>query len=75
VAINNYRYGGSAGYSMFKDAKILYRSGKEIRELLIDYYTEKKQLPAKADGNWKLVPAAALATLEAEIAAAAATRR
>jgi 2',3'-cyclic-nucleotide 2'-phosphodiesterase/3'-nucleotidase len=75
LAINNYRSGGSAGYTMFRDAKILWRSGKEIRELLIDYYTEKKQLPAKADNNWHLVPSTAVATLEAEIAASAATRR
>lgn len=75
IAINNYRSGGSAGYTMFRDAKIVYRSGKEIRELLIDYYTAKKQLPEKADGNWQLLPANARSTIEAEIAAAAASRR
>ncbi len=75
IAMNNYRAGGSAGYTMFRDAKVLWRSGKEIRELLIEYFIAKKQLPAKADGNWHLVPAAALATLESEIAASAANRR
>ena len=75
LAINNYRSGGSAGYTMFKDAKILWRSGKEIRELLIEYFSAKKRLPVKADENWHLVPASAVSTLEAEIAASAATRR
>ncbi len=75
IAINNYRSGGSAGYTMFREARVVWRSGKEIRELLIDYFTAKKQLPAKADGNWHLVPATALATLKAEAAASGSNRR
>ena len=75
IAINNYRSGGSAGYTMFRDAKIVWRSGKEIRELLIEYYTAKKQLPTKADGNWHLVPVSALNTLEVEIVAGTGSRR
>ena len=56
LAVNNYRAGGSAGYTMFKGAKIVWRSPKEIRDLIIEYYTERKQLPARADGNWRIVP-------------------
>jgi len=56
LAVNNYRAGGSGGYGMFKDAKILWRSGEEIREMLIRYYTEKKVLPSTPDHNWKIIP-------------------
>jgi 2',3'-cyclic-nucleotide 2'-phosphodiesterase / 3'-nucleotidase len=66
IALNNYRAGGSGGYTMFRDAKVLYKSGTEIRDLIVDYYTERKALPAAADNNWRIVPEAARRTLEAE---------
>ena len=56
IAVNNYRAGGSAGYDMFRNANIVWRSGEEIRELIIGYYSEKKLLPAAADRNWRIVP-------------------
>jgi len=56
IAINNYRAGGSGGYDMFRDAKVLWRSSQDIRSLIISYYTERKALPAQADGNWRIVP-------------------
>ncbi len=59
LAVNNYRAGGSAGYTMFKGAKIVWRSPREIRDLIVEYYTERKQLPSKTDGNWRIEPAAA----------------
>jgi 2',3'-cyclic-nucleotide 2'-phosphodiesterase/3'-nucleotidase len=68
LAVNNYRAAGSAGYTMFRGAKIVWRSHREIRDLLIDYYMEKKTLPAKADDNWRIVPAAARAALAREAA-------
>lgn len=64
IAVNNYRAGGSAGYTMFKAGNVYYRSSEEIRELMIRYFSEKKTLPAQPDNNWKIVPAAAAATLE-----------
>ncbi len=64
IAVNNYRAGGSAGYTMFKAGTVYYRSSEEIRELMIRYFSEKKTLPAQPDNNWKIVPAAAAATLE-----------
>jgi len=67
VAVNNYRAGGSAGYSMFRGAKILWRSPDEIRDLVIQYYTEHKTLPAQPDNNWRVVPETALHTLEHEV--------
>jgi 2',3'-cyclic-nucleotide 2'-phosphodiesterase/3'-nucleotidase len=63
IALNSYRAAGSGGYEMFRDAKIAYRSGREIRDLLIEYYTEKKRLPEAADQNWRIVPPQALESL------------
>jgi 2',3'-cyclic-nucleotide 2'-phosphodiesterase/3'-nucleotidase len=66
IAVNNYRAAGSAGYTMFRDAKIVWRSGREIRDLMADYFIERKRLPDKADGNWRIVPARAVETLAAD---------
>lgn len=66
LAINNYRAGGSNGYTMFRNARVLWKSGDELREMIVDYYTEHKKLPAKADGNWRVVPEGARRVLEAE---------
>ncbi|MBM3784517.1 MAG: hypothetical protein FJW30_09175 [Acidobacteria bacterium] len=55
IAVNNYRYGGSAGYGMFSGAKILWQSNQPIRDLMVEYYTRKKTLPSAADGNWRVV--------------------
>jgi 2',3'-cyclic-nucleotide 2'-phosphodiesterase / 3'-nucleotidase len=65
IALNNHRAGGTDGFSMFRGAKILWRSPEEIRDLLIGYYSDHK-LPAKPDDNWRVVPDAALKTLRAE---------
>jgi len=59
LAVNNYRAGGSAGYTMFQGAKIVWRSPREIRDLMVEYYTERKQLPSETDGNWRIGPATA----------------
>ena len=69
IAINNYRAAGSSGYTMFREAKIVWRSGREIRDLMAEYFTERKRLPEKADGNWRLVPPRAVETLALEEAA------
>jgi 2',3'-cyclic-nucleotide 2'-phosphodiesterase / 3'-nucleotidase len=73
IALNNYRAGGSAGYSMFRGANIVWRSPDEIRDLVIRYYSEHKTLPAQPDNNWRVVPEAALRTLEHEALAGAQT--
>jgi len=68
LAVNNYRAAGSAGYSMFKGAKILWQSGEEIRDMIIRYYTGRKELPVEPDNNWRVVPEAARRTLEKQAA-------
>jgi 2',3'-cyclic-nucleotide 2'-phosphodiesterase/3'-nucleotidase len=64
IATNNYRAGGSGGYTMFRDAKVVWRSSEEIRDLIITYYTERGTLPEKPDNNWHIVPPAAVGTLK-----------
>jgi 2',3'-cyclic-nucleotide 2'-phosphodiesterase/3'-nucleotidase len=66
LAINNYRAAGSAGYSMFIGAKIVWRSQEEIRDMMVRYYTERKTLPAEPDGNWRVMPEAARRELAKE---------
>ena len=56
LAINNYRYNGGGGYTMFKDAKVLARSSAEIRDLIIDWVERHHAIPAEPIGNWRLLP-------------------
>jgi 2',3'-cyclic-nucleotide 2'-phosphodiesterase/3'-nucleotidase len=56
LATNNYRVNGGGGYSMYKSAKVVYRSGEEIRELIIDWLEKNKSVPTEPNNNWKLVP-------------------
>jgi 2',3'-cyclic-nucleotide 2'-phosphodiesterase/3'-nucleotidase len=63
IAINNYRAAGSAGYGMFRGAKIVWKSQEEIRDLIVRFYTERKELPAVPTNNWRVLPEAARATL------------
>lgn len=71
LAVNNYRAGGSAGYGMFRNAPVVWKSGEEIREMIIRYFIEHKRLPAASDNNWKVVPEAARRQLEKEARAEA----
>jgi hypothetical protein len=41
----------------------VWRSSEQIRDLVIRYYIEHKELPVKARGNWRIVPEAAQKTL------------
>jgi 2',3'-cyclic-nucleotide 2'-phosphodiesterase/3'-nucleotidase len=74
IALNHYRAAGSAGYSMFRGAKVVWRSRREIRDLMADYFAARTKLPAKPDGNWRLLPPRAVLTLVREEAAAQPTR-
>jgi 2',3'-cyclic-nucleotide 2'-phosphodiesterase/3'-nucleotidase len=70
VAVNNYRAAGSAGYGVFRGAPVLWRSGREIRDLMVEYFGGRGVLPARPDGNWRLLPPAAVETLARESAGA-----
>ena len=56
LAINNYRVNGGGGYTMYKDAPVVYRSSEEIRELIIDWVERNKQVPAEPTNNWRILP-------------------
>lgn len=56
LATNNYRVNGGGGYSMYKDAPVVYRSSEEIRELIIDWVEQKKSVPTQPNNNWRIVP-------------------
>jgi len=59
VAVNSYRAGGSGGYRMFRGARVLWRSSRDLRDLIVDYYLERGKLPERASGNWRILPPAA----------------
>ena len=63
IALNNYRAGGSGGYDMFRGAKVLWKSNRDIRSLMIEYYMQHRELPERASGNWRIVPPEAVKTL------------
>lgn len=56
LATNNYRVNGGGGYTMYKNAPVLYRSSEEIRELIIDWVERNKTIPTTPTNNWKLLP-------------------
>jgi 2',3'-cyclic-nucleotide 2'-phosphodiesterase / 3'-nucleotidase len=56
LATNTFRVNGGAGYTMFKDARVISRSSKELRELIIDWVKRNKHIPATATNNWRLLP-------------------
>jgi 2',3'-cyclic-nucleotide 2'-phosphodiesterase/3'-nucleotidase len=55
LAVNNYRVNGGGGYTMYKNAPIVYRSSTEIRELIIDWVERHKQVPAEPSNNWRIL--------------------
>jgi 2',3'-cyclic-nucleotide 2'-phosphodiesterase/3'-nucleotidase len=57
VVTNNYRVNGGGGFTMFKNAPVIYRSSAEVRELIIDWVEKHKTVPTKADDNWRIVGA------------------
>jgi 2',3'-cyclic-nucleotide 2'-phosphodiesterase (5'-nucleotidase family) len=55
LATNNYRVNGGGGYTMYQGAPVVYRSGEEIRELIIDWVERHKTIPTEPTNNWKIV--------------------
>jgi len=55
LATNNYRVNGGGGYTMYKGAPVVHRSGEEIRELIIDWVERHKTIPTEPTKNWKIV--------------------
>ncbi|HEV2761586.1 MAG TPA: 5'-nucleotidase C-terminal domain-containing protein [Pyrinomonadaceae bacterium] len=57
LATNNYRVNGGGGYTMYKGAPVLQRSGEEIRELIIEWVERRGRIPPEPTDNWRLLPA------------------
>ncbi len=55
LATNNYRVNGGGGYTMYKNAPVVYRSSEEIRELIIDWLERHKMVPVTPTNNWLIV--------------------
>jgi len=55
VVTNNYRVNGGGGFTMYKDAPVVYRSSAEVRELIIDWFERNKTVPAATDNNWRII--------------------
>jgi len=55
LATNNYRVNGGGGFTMYKDAPVVYRSSEEIRELIIDWVEKHKTIPVEPNNNWRIV--------------------
>ena len=65
LATITFRVNGGAGYTMFKDAKVLRRSSKDLRELIIDWLKRNPRIPTEPTNNWRLLPLGAQASLSA----------
>jgi 2',3'-cyclic-nucleotide 2'-phosphodiesterase/3'-nucleotidase len=55
VVTNNYRVNGGGGFTMYKDAPVIYRSSQEVRELIIDWVERHKTIPTEPDNNWRIL--------------------
>lgn len=55
LATNNYRVNGGGGYTMYKDAPVVYRSSEEIREMIIDWVERNKTVPTTPNNNWRII--------------------
>lgn len=54
LATNNYRVNGGGGYTMYKNAPVVYRSSEEIRELMVDWLERNKTVPVTPNNNWRI---------------------
>lgn len=56
LVTNNYRINGGGGFTMYKNAPVVYRSSEEIRDLIIDWVERHKVIPPEPTNNWRLLP-------------------
>jgi 2',3'-cyclic-nucleotide 2'-phosphodiesterase/3'-nucleotidase len=62
LATITFRVNGGAGYTMFKNARVVYRSPKDLRVLIIEWVKRNRQIPATPTNNWRLLPETRQAT-------------
>ncbi len=56
LATNNYRVNGGGGFTMYKNAPVVYKSSQEIRNLIIEWVKEHRVIPAEPSHNWRILP-------------------
>jgi len=54
VAMNSYRAGGTGGYDMVRDAKILQKSDRPVRDIIADWLRRSGTVVPARDDNWRL---------------------
>ena len=57
LATITFRVNGGAGYTMFEGARVVHRSRRDLRELIIDWVKKNGSIPTTATNNWRLLPA------------------
>lgn len=55
VVLNNYRAGGGGDYFMFTDKPVLKEIQKDVSELIAEYISEKGEVTAAVNENWKVI--------------------
>jgi len=58
VALNSYRASGGGGHiaaAGASDNPIIFKSSKEMRNILIDYINEQKTITPSVNNNWRLI--------------------
>jgi 2',3'-cyclic-nucleotide 2'-phosphodiesterase/3'-nucleotidase len=56
LVTTNYRAAGGGNFHMLKDAKVLWRSSEEIRNLLIEHIRRQGTIVPYCDYNWVVAP-------------------
>jgi 2',3'-cyclic-nucleotide 2'-phosphodiesterase/3'-nucleotidase len=58
LALNSYRQSGGGGFTMLRDARVVYDRNENIRDLLIEEIRQRRAIdPAELDeSNWRIVP-------------------
>jgi 2',3'-cyclic-nucleotide 2'-phosphodiesterase/3'-nucleotidase len=56
LVTTNYRTAGGGGFPALKEAKVVWRSSEEVRNLLIDHIREQGRIRPFCDYNWIVAP-------------------
>ncbi len=56
LVTTNYRAAGGGGFPALKEAKVIWRSSEEVRNLLIEYIREQGRIRPFCDYNWVVAP-------------------
>lgn len=54
VATNNYRQNGGGGFEILPSAPVISRSNVGIRDLIIEWVLENREIPTRPTDNWRI---------------------